>query len=178
MSFHGGLIGVMVALVWFARRTGRTFLTVGDFVVPIVPTGLGFGRLGNFVNMELPGRATDSPLGLVYPCDAVRALDPLCTGVWEAYARHPSPLYQAFAEGVVLFAFIWWFSSRKRATGVVSGAFLAGYAVLRFCTELFREPDSHIGFIALDRFTMGQLLSLPMLIFGIAMIVWARRKTA
>lgn len=178
MSFHGGLIGVLLALAWFARGTGRTFLQVGDFVAPIVPTGLGFGRLGNFVNMELPGRATDSPLGLIYPCDAVRSLDPLCTGVWEEFARHPSPLYQAFAEGLVLFAFIWWFSSTSRPTGVVSGAFLVGYGVIRFCTELFREPDAHIGFVALDWLTMGQLLSLPMVIFGIAMIVLARRKAA
>ncbi len=101
MSFHGGFIGVMVALIWFARSTHRTFLQVSDFVVPLVPLGLGFGRLGNFANTELPGRMTDSAFGLIYPCsaDAIRAINPLCTGAWEDFARHPSPLYQAFAEG-------------------------------------------------------------------------------
>jgi phosphatidylglycerol---prolipoprotein diacylglyceryl transferase len=177
MSFHGGFLGVLAAAWWFGHKTGRSLLQVGDFVVPLVPTGLGFGRLGNFVNMELPGRATDSAFGLIYPCavDAVRSLNPLCTGVWEEFARHPSPLYQAFAEGLVLFAFIWWFSSRKRADGVVSGAFLIGYGILRCVTELFREPDAHIGFIALDWLTMGQLLSLPMVLFGIVLIVAARK---
>lgn len=178
MSFHGGLLGVAVALWWFGRRTQRTFFTMTDFVVPLIPTGLGFGRVGNFINAELPGRATDSAFGLVYPCsaDAIRSLNHLCTGVWEDFARHPSPLYQAFAEGLVLFAFIWWFSSRPRPKMMVSGAFLAGYGVLRFTTEFFREPDVGIGFVALDWLTMGQLLSLPMVLFGIFLILVARRS--
>jgi phosphatidylglycerol:prolipoprotein diacylglycerol transferase len=178
MSFHGGLIGVLVAMAWFGRRTRRPFFAVADFVAPIVPVGLGFGRLGNFVNMELPGRESHGPVGLVYPCDAVRQLDPLCTGVWESFARHPSPLYQAVAEGVVLFVIVWWFSSRPRPLAAVSGVFLLGYGGLRIFTEFFREPDVHIGFVALDWLTMGQLLSLPMVIFGVALIVLAQRKAA
>jgi phosphatidylglycerol:prolipoprotein diacylglycerol transferase len=175
MSFHGGLLGVLVAMFLFGRRTGRTFFGVADFVAPLVPVGLGFGRLGNFVNMELPGRESHGPIGLIYPCEAVRALDPTCTGVWEAFARHPSPLYQAFGEGLVLFAIVWLFSVRARPTGAVSGMFLAAYGVLRFTTELFREPDAHIGFVALDWLTMGQLLSLPMVLFGIVLLARVRR---
>jgi len=180
MSFHGGLLGTLLGLWWFGRRTGRTFLQVGDFGAPLVPLGLGFGRLGNFANTELPGRATDSIFGLVYPCaaDAIRSLNPFCTGQWETFARHPSPLYQAFAEGLVLFALVWWFSSRPRGVGAVSGMFLAGYGVLRFLTELFREPDVHLGFVALDWLTMGQLLSLPMVIAGILLIVRSRPAPA
>ena len=178
MSFHGGLVGVLVALVLFARKTNRSFLAVADFIAPLTPIGLGCGRLGNFMNTELPGRATESAFGLVYPCSAVKSLDSLCTGAWEDFARHPSPLYQAFAEGVVLFAFLWWFSSKPRATGVVSGAFLVGYGLLRFTTELFREPDVQLGFVALDWLTMGQLLSLPMVLFGIVLIAFGRKSPA
>ncbi|MBX3707931.1 MAG: prolipoprotein diacylglyceryl transferase [Pseudomonadales bacterium] len=176
MSFHGGLIGTLLALAWFGRRTGRTFLQVGDFVAPLVPLGLGLGRLGNFANTELPGRATESVFGLIYPCasDAVRALNPFCTGEWEAFARHPSPLYQAFAEGLMLFAVVWWFSSRTRPVGAVSGVFLLGYGVLRTLTEFFREPDVHLGFVALDWLTMGQLLSIPMIAIGILLILRSR----
>ena len=177
MSFHGGLLGAIVGLWLFGRRSGRRFLDVGDFAAPLVPLGLGFGRLGNFANTELPGRATDSVFGLVYPCsaEAVRAINPLCVGQWESFARHPSPLYQAFAEGLVLFVIVWWFSSRSRPVGMVSGLFLAAYGMLRFCTEFFRQPDSHLGFIALDWLTMGQVLSLPMCIIGILLLLYARR---
>jgi phosphatidylglycerol:prolipoprotein diacylglycerol transferase len=177
MSFHGGLLGCMAGLWWFGWRTSRRFLEVGDFAAPLVPLGLGFGRLGNFANTELPGRATDSVFGLVYPCsaDAIRAINPLCVGQWEAFARHPSPLYQAFAEGLVLFALVWWFSARPRAVGMVSGLFLTLYGILRFCTEFLRQPDSHLGYIALDWLTMGQLLSLPMFIVGILLMLYARR---
>ncbi len=175
MSFHGGLLGCLLGLWWFGRRTGRRFLEVSDFAAPLVPLGLGFGRLGNFANTELPGRATDSVFGLVYPCaaDAIRAINPVCLGDWESFARHPSPLYQAFSEGLVLFAVIWMFSARKRPVGMVSGAFLCSYGVLRLVTEFFRQPDSHLGFIAFEWLTMGQLLSLPMFIAGILLIVIA-----
>jgi phosphatidylglycerol---prolipoprotein diacylglyceryl transferase len=179
MSFHGGLLGAVLALAWFGRRSGRSFLQVTDFTAPLVPLGLGLGRLGNFANTELPGRATDSIFGLVYPCsaEAIRALNPLCTGTWETFARHPSPLYQAVAEGLVLFVVVWVYSARPRATGAVSGLFLVAYGVLRFITELFRTPDAHLGFVALDWLTMGQLLSLPMVIVGILLLVAARRRT-
>ena len=177
MSFHGGLIGGMLGLWWFGRHSGRSFLAVGDFMAPLVPLGLGFGRLGNFANTELPGRMTDSAFGLIYPCaaDAIRNINPLCTGAWEPFARHPSPLYQAFAEGVVLFAVVWLVSSRPRPLGVVSGVFLVAYGVLRLITEYFRQPDSHLGFVALDWLTMGQLLSIPMIIVGILLCLYGRR---
>lgn len=177
MSFHGGLLGCMAGLWWFGRRTRRRFLEVGDFAAPLVPLGLGFGRLGNFANTELPGRATDSVFGLVYPCsaDAIRAINPLCVGQWESFARHPSPLYQAFTEGLVLFLVVWWFSARSRPVGMVAGLFLGVYGMLRFCTEFLRQPDSHLGFIAFDWLTMGQLLSLPMFIVGILLMLRARR---
>jgi phosphatidylglycerol:prolipoprotein diacylglycerol transferase len=180
MSFHGGLLGLAVALFLFARSTHRTFLQVSDFVAPLGPIGLGFGRLGNFANTELPGRMTDSPLGVIYPCraDAIRAINPLCTGEWEEFARHPSPLYQAFAEGVVLFAVVWLFSSKPRATGAVTGVFLLAYGVLRVITEFFREPDVQLGFVALNWLTMGQLLSLVMIGFGIVLLVVSRRNSA
>ena len=178
MSFHGGLIGGMLGLWWFARHSRRSFLAVSDFMVPLVPLGLGFGRLGNFANTELPGRMTDSAFGLIYPCsaEAIRAINPLCTGAWESFARHPSPLYQAFAEGVVLFVVVWLVSSRARPLGVVSGLFLILYGVLRLITEYFRQPDSHLGFVALDWLTMGQLLSIPMIIVGILLCLYGRRS--
>jgi phosphatidylglycerol:prolipoprotein diacylglycerol transferase len=178
MSFHGGLIGTLLALWWFGRRTSRTFFQVGDFVAPLIPLGLGFGRLGNFANTELPGRATESVFGLIYPCqaDAIRVLNPLCTGQWESFARHPSPLYQAFTEGLVLFVLVWWVSMRPKPVGVVSGTFLAGYGLMRFITEFFRQPDNHLGFIAFEWLTMGQLLSIPMFIVGILIIFLARSR--
>ena len=177
MSFHGGLLGAVAAMAWFARRTNRSFWQVTDFLAPLVPLGLGLGRLGNFANTELPGRMTEAPWGLVYPCsaDAVRSINVMCTGEWESFARHPSSLYQAFAEGLVLFALLWWIAARPRPAGVISGAFLAGYGGLRFVTEFFRMPDAHIGFVAFDWLTMGQLLSLPMAIVGILVILWASR---
>jgi len=180
MSFHGGLIGGVLGLWWFARRTERSFLQVSDFVVPLVPLGLGLGRLGNFANTELPGRMTDSVFGMIYPCsaEAIRQINPLCVGEWESFARHPSPLYQAFAEGLVLFGVVWLFSARRRAVGMVSGMFLAGYGVLRFTTEFFRTPDAHLGFVALDWLTMGQLLSLPMVIVGILLLLQGRHTKA
>jgi len=174
MSFHGGLLGTVVALWWFGRHTRRSFLQVADFVAPLVPIGLGFGRLGNFANTELPGRPTESVFGLIYPCsaEAIRAIDQLCTGTWESFARHPSPLYQAFAEGLVLFVLVWLVSSRPRRLGVVSGVFLIGYGVLRFTTEFFREPDSQMHFEVLEWLTMGQRLSIPMVLVGILFLFW------
>ena len=179
MSFHGGLLGVVAAMAWFGRRVNRGFWQVADFVAPLAPIGLGLGRLGNFANTELPGRVTEAPWGLVYPCnaDAVRSINVLCSGEWESFARHPSSLYQAFAEGVVLFMLVWWVAARPRPAGLVSGTFLCGYGILRFITEWFREPDRHIGFLAFDWLTMGQLLSLPMAIVGMLAILWALRRS-
>ncbi len=176
MSFHGGLLGVIVGIWLFARKRSRRIIDVMDYLAPLCPVGLGFGRLANFINMELPGRVTDSPLGLIYPCSAVRDLNPMCIPAdgWESVARHPSPLYQAFTEGLLLFVIVWFVSSKPRPAGLVAGTFLVGYGSFRMLTELFRSPDAHIGFIAFDWLTMGQLLSLPMFIAGILLIVWSR----
>ena len=176
MSFHGGLLGVVVGVVLFARKYRREFMTVADFLAPLCPIGLGLGRVGNFINMELPGRVTESAFGLIYKCDAVYGLTQTCVGEWESVARHPSSLYQALTEGLLLFVMVWWVSAKPRPAGFVSGVFLSGYGAFRLLTENFRSPDSHIGFIAFEWLTMGQILSLPMLIAGILLMVWARTK--
>ena len=175
MSFHGGFLGVLVAMVLFGRRYEKDFLAVTDFLAPLCPIGLGFGRMGNFINMELPGRVTESSLGLVFQCQAVRDLNPMCFGVWEGAARHPSSLYQAATEGALLFVVLWWLSLQPRAKGVLSGAFLLGYGLCRFMTEFLRSPDAHIGFVLFEFVSMGQLLSLPMVIAGGALLYWSRR---
>ncbi len=163
MSFHGGLIGVAVALVLYARRLGVGLLRLSDFVAPLVPIGLGAGRLGNFINGELWGRPSDVPWAMVYP--------PL-----GSTPRHPSQLYELALEGVALFALVWWFSARPRAAGSVTGLFLAGYGAARFIVEFFRMPDAHLGFLALGWVTMGQLLSLPMIAVGVGLLWWAYRR--
>ena len=160
MSFHGGLIGVMLAMVFAARRHRIDWLRLMDFIAPLIPPGIAAGRLGNFINAELPGRVTDLPWAMLFP------------GVEGA--RHPSQLYQFALEGVTLFFFLWWFSSRPRPRGQVSAMFLIGYGVLRFVAEFAREPDSFIGYLALG-FTMGQWLCLAMIAGGIALYAWSRR---
>lgn len=161
MAFHGGLIGVIVAMAWFARKHRIPFGRLADFVAPLVPVGLALGRLGNFIGQELWGRAADVPWAMVFP------KDPL------GIARHPSQLYQFALEGCLLFVVLWWFSRVSRPQWAVSGAFLVGYGVLRFTAEFFREPDAHIGFDALGWLTRGQLLCVPMLLAGAAMLWWA-----
>lgn len=160
MSFHGGLIGVITAMWLFARKSRKNFLKVTDFIAPLVPVGLALGRLGNFINGELWGRPTDIPWGMVFP-------------LADNQPRHPSQLYEFFLEGVLLFVFLWWYSSRPRSTGKVSGWFLIAYSLARICVEFFREPDQHIGYIAFGWLTMGQLLSLPMLAVGIILLFWS-----
>ena len=164
MSFHGGLIGVLIALALFARKIHQPFFSVMDLVAPLTPIGLGLGRLGNFINQELWGRATDVPWAMVFPADPLQL------------ARHPSPLYQFALEGVLLFAILYFFSRKPRPMGLVSGLFLTLYATFRFTTEFFREPDAHIGFEALGWMTRGQELCIPMLIAGIAICIWSLRK--
>lgn len=171
MSFHGGLIGVIAALFVFARRHRKHPLSMTDFAAPIVAHGLGLGRVGNFINGELPGRVTELPFGLHYPCHSVHELSLTCFGAFEEVLRHPSSLYQAFTEGIVLFAIVWLYAAKPRRVGQVSGCFLTAYGSLRICTEFFREPDAHIGFIAFDWLTMGQLLSLPMVALGIFLLM-------
>jgi phosphatidylglycerol---prolipoprotein diacylglyceryl transferase len=160
MSFHGGLLGVLTALWWFGRTRGRSFLHVGDFVAPCVPTGLMAGRMGNFINGELWGRAADPtlPWSMVFPQSN------------STIARHPSQLYQALLEGLLLFVVLWWFGRSTRPVGRVSGAFLLGYGVLRFVAEFFREPDSFLGLLALN-FSMGQWLCLPMIAAGLWLLL-------
>jgi phosphatidylglycerol:prolipoprotein diacylglycerol transferase len=162
MSFHGGLIGVVLAMVWFARSRRQDWLAVTDFIAPLVPLALGAGRLGNFINAELWGRPAAVPWAMVFP-----NVDTL--------PRHPSQLYEFALEGVLLFALLWWYSARSRPRGAVSGAFLAGYGVLRFGVEFTREPDAFLGLLALG-LTMGQWLSAPMIVAGVAMIAWAYRR--
>lgn len=160
MSFHGGLIGVLIAMGLYAHRLKQKFFAVTDFIVPLVPLGLAAGRVGNFINGELWGRPTDVPWSMIFP-----HVDNL--------PRHPSQLYQAALEGVMLFIILWLFSKQPRPTMAVSGLFLIGYSTFRFFAEFFRTPDAHLGFIAFNWLTMGQLLTLPLLIAGIVLMALA-----
>jgi phosphatidylglycerol:prolipoprotein diacylglycerol transferase len=165
MSFHGGLIGVLLALAWHARKTRRKFLEVGDFVAPLVPLGLMFGRIGNFINGELWGRVADPglPWAMIFP-----QVDNL--------PRHPSQLYQAGLEGLALFGLLWFYSAKPRPVGAMSGLFLIGYGAFRFIAEYFRNPDDGIlGYMTFN-ISMGQWLSLPMLILGAWLWLQAGRQ--
>ncbi len=163
MSFHGGLLGVSVALWLYQRRQSYGFLRLCDFVAPGVPIGLGAGRIGNFINGELWGRATDAPWAIVFP-----HVDEL--------ARHPSQLYQAFLEGLVLFTIVWIFAQKSRPAGAVVGLFVLLYGVFRLLVEFAREPDGHIGYLAFGWLTQGQALSVPMVLVGAAMLWLAYNK--
>ena len=164
MSFHGGFLGVLLGVLIFCRRRGKRWLAVMDFVAPMCPIGLAAGRLGNFINGELPGRPTGVPWGMWFPqVDAT----PL--------ARHPSQLYQFALEGMLLFVLLWWFSSRPRPVGAASGFFLVGYGTLRFIAEFTRQPDDFLGLLAFN-LSMGQWLSLPMILAGAALLAWAYKN--
>lgn len=176
MSFHGGLLGAIAAIWLFARKTSRGVLEVTDFAAPLAPIGLGLGRIGNFINAELPGRATELPIGMHFPCNSVRGLNLTCFADYENITRHVSSLYQAATDGVLLFALVWLFAAKPRAAGQVSGVFLISYGSMRFLTEFVREPDPHKGFVAFDWVTMGQLLSVPMLLAGVALLGWHRLR--
>jgi len=163
MSFHGGFLGVLVAMILFARKNNMNWLTVTDFIVPLVPVGLGAGRIGNFINAELWGRQTDVSWGMVFP-------------YVDNVPRHPSQLYQFALEGVALFLLVWIYSAKPRATGAVTGMFMVGYGVFRSFVEFYREPeDGFMGVLTLG-VTMGQWLSLPMIIAGLGLIIWANNK--
>jgi len=157
MSFHGGLLGVILAIFIFARKTNKKFLEVGDFVAPLVPIGLGMGRLGNFINAELWGRQTDVSWAMVFPTDPLQV------------PRHPSQLYEFALEGVVLFAILYIISRKTRSLGLASGAFLIGYGVFRSIVEFFREPDAHLG-LYFSFISKGQILSIPMILVGLLII--------
>lgn len=160
MSFHGGLVGVLTAMWLYGRKLGHSMWTMTDFVAPIVPQGLGFGRIGNFINGELWGKPTDVPWAFNV----------------NGQTLHASMLYEAFLEGAVLFAIMWWYAAKPRPYMAVSGLFLLLYGVFRFAVEFYRVPDSHLGYLAFDWLTMGQILTMPMMAGGAIMMVMAYRS--
>jgi phosphatidylglycerol---prolipoprotein diacylglyceryl transferase len=166
MSFHGGLLGVLASQWWFARTRNKPFWQLMDFIAPCVPLGLAAGRLGNFINGELWGRAADPslPWAMVFPQSGT------------AIPRHPSQLYQLLLEGVLLFVVLWIYARKQRKEAQVSAVFLAGYGIARFAAEYFREPDAHLGILAL-KMSMGQWLSIPMIVGGVLLWVWAETRT-
>lgn len=166
MSFHGGVLGVLLAMALFARKHHKGFWPTVDFIAPLIPPGLFFGRIGNFINGELWGRVTDVPWGMVFRQ----------TG--DGLPRHPSQLYQAALEGVALFLIVWLFSAKPRPTMAVSGVFALSYGVFRFLVEFVRQPDAQLGYLAFGWLTMGQLLSLPMVMVGILLLALAYRRKA
>ena len=163
MSFHGGLIGVMLATWLFGRRNGKSFFQLMDFIAPLVPIGLGAGRIGNFINAELWGKVTDVPWAMVFPNGGP---DP----------RHPSQLYQFALEGVALFVILWLYSRKPRPTMAVSGLFAICYGIFRFIVEFVRVPDAQLGYLAFGWVTMGQILCIPMILGGLFLIWWAYHR--
>ena len=165
MSFHGGLLGVLCAFWYFARTRKKSFLEVSDFIAPLVPQGLFWGRMGNFINGELWGKVSDVPWAMVFPTG----------GPWP---RHPSQLYEGLLEGLVLFVVLWIFSARPRKAGAVSGLFALLYAVFRFGVEFVRVPDAQLGYLAFGWLTMGQLLCLPLMAAGLWLLCRTPRERA
>jgi len=164
MSFHGGFLGVLVAMFWFARKQNLGWLQLIDFIAPLVPPGLAFGRLGNFINGELWGRPTDVPWAMIFP-------------QVDSQPRHPSQLYEFALEGVLLFALLWLYARKPRPVGAVSGLFLIGYGSFRFLVEFTREPDNFLGLLSFGM-SMGQWLSLPMVIAGIALMLYSKQNAS
>ncbi len=165
MSFHGGLIGVILAMVLFGRKSRLQFFQVADFIAPIVPIGLFFGRIGNFINGELWGKITDSPLGMwVYDPQFQRMVQ-----------RYPTQLLEALLEGLILFSILWIYSIKSRPEGATAGLFLFCYGIFRIFVEFFRAPDIQLGYLLWNWVTMGQILSLPMVALGAVFILWAYR---
>lgn len=162
MSFHGGVLGVLTAMAFFAWKTKKNYLRLGDFVVILLPLGLGAGRIGNFINAELWGRTTDVPWAVLFPNAGL-------------LPRHPSQLYEFVLEGLVLFVLLIWYRSKQPPAGNVGGLFLLGYGSFRFIVEFFREPDAHLGVLSLGM-SMGQWLCLPMIIVGTALIIWGYQR--
>lgn len=176
MSFHGGLLGVFVAMFYFNYKTKKGFFEIADFVAPLVPLGIASVRIGNFINGELWGRLTDKPWGMIFPDSlpntywnySITKLNELnLQGQLSEFVRHPSTLYESFLEGFVTFFIVWIVSKRFKRKGIASGTFLICYGVSRFFVEFFRQPDENRGFIAFDWMTMGQLLTIPIIILGL-----------
>lgn len=180
MSFHGGLIGVMIAGAIYASRHNRHFFDIMDYIAPVVPIGLGAGRLGNFINGELWGKVANLPWSMKLPCSDPRFYRycPGHPGVGFSPPHQPSQLYELLLEGVTLFIILWWFSSKPRPRMAVAGVFSLGYGVFRFGVEFIRLPDPQLGYLAFGWLTMGQVLSLPMILAGAVIIYLAYRKKA
>ncbi len=183
MSFHGGLLGVMAAALWWSRRQRLHFFDTMDFVAPLVPLGLGFGRIGNFIGAELWGKYTHAGWGVIFPTDpalkgfsAAELQAQYAAGALDQFARHPSQLYQAFLEGLVMFLALWWFSRRPRPRYAVSGMFALLYGVFRFLVEFVRVPDEQLSYLAFGWLTMGQLLSLPLVVLGLYLL-WRSHRS-
>lgn len=184
MSFHGGLMGVMISITWFSFRKNKNFFKISDFIVPAVPFGLGLGRIGNFINGELWGTVvTDAPIAVLFPGSAYQDIlifqnYPQWQSLFNHYGvlpRHPSQLYEMFLEGIVLFIIINIFVRKPRPVGSVSGLFLLCYGIFRVIIEFFRQPDNHLGLIY-NAITMGQILSFPMIVSGVIMVYIAYNK--
>ena len=164
MSFHGGLLGVVIAMWIFAKRNGKNLFQVGDFIVPFIPIGLGAGRIGNFINGELWGKVTNLPWAMIFPTDP------------SHMPRHPSMLYEFFLEGIVLFIVLFFYSRKDKPRMAVSGLFLLLYGIFRFLVEFVRVPDPQLGYLAWGWLTMGQILSFPMIIIGVTWLIWGYKK--
>ncbi|MGY4517031.1 prolipoprotein diacylglyceryl transferase [Lysobacter sp. HA18] len=185
MSFHGGLLGVMAGVWFWCRRRRMHFMDAMDFVAPLVPLGLGFGRIGNWIGGELWGKPTGGGWGVIFPrsLDQPYASMPMAQlrelhakGALDAFARHPSQLYQAVLEGIVMASILWWYSSRPRPRYAVGGMFALLYGLFRFLVEFVRMPDEQIGYLAWGWLTMGQVLSLPLIALGLFWLWWSRRQ--
>ncbi|MDX1694249.1 MAG: prolipoprotein diacylglyceryl transferase [Ketobacteraceae bacterium] len=163
MSFHGGFLGVLFCMWWYGRKINKSLFEILDFGAPIVPIGLGAGRIGNFIGGELWGKPTDVPWAMVFPHV-------------DSLPRHPSQLYQATLEGLVLFLILWFYSAKPRPKYAVSGMFALFYGIFRFSVEFVRQPDAHIGYIAFGWLTMGQLLTLPMIAVGLFLLALSRKQ--
>lgn len=164
MSFHGGFLGVLLAVLWFAHKHKKPFWALVDFIAPLVPIGLGAGRIGNFINAELWGKASSVPWAMIFPTDPAQL------------PRHPSQLYQFALEGVALFVILWLYTRKPRPTMAVSGLFALCYGIFRFAVEFVRVPDAQLGYLAFDWLTMGQILCLPMMAVGILLMLIAYRR--
>jgi phosphatidylglycerol:prolipoprotein diacylglycerol transferase len=186
MSFHGGLLGVMAAALWWTRKQKMHFFDTMDFMAPLVPAGLGFGRIGNFIGAELWGKYTQAGWGVIFPStdpnvlqlklNAAQLQAQYAAGALDKFARHPSQLYQAFLEGLVMFCVLWWYSRKPRPRYAVSGMFALLYGVFRFLVEFVRVPDEGIGYLAFGWLTMGQVLSLPLIVLGL-FLFWLSRRS-
>ncbi|MFC3194356.1 prolipoprotein diacylglyceryl transferase [Marinicella sediminis] len=187
MSFHGGLAGVLLSMLYFKNKTQKTFFQVSDFIAPLIPTGILSVRLGNFMNGELWGRLTDQPWGMIFPDSLPHHLQPanMSSEAWQSlyqqgeldvFARHPSTLYEAFGEGLVTFIVVWMVANRATRQGTVSAVFLLSYGVSRFVVEFFREPDANRGYVLFDWMTMGHILTIPLLAFGMYILLSQSRS--